>query len=82
MSSKLTLSVAPEVVAAAKRYAAAKDTSVSQLVEDYLSVITRRSPGGDTPAPLSVPMLTKLRGSLQGDGDLQHHRDHLTAKYK
>ena len=37
MSSKLTLSVAPEVVAAAKRYAAAKDTSVSQLVEDYLS---------------------------------------------
>ena len=82
MSSKLTLSVAPEVVAAAKLYAAASDTSVSQLVEDYLSVITRRSPGGDTPAPRSAPILTKLKGALQGDGDIQHHRDHLAAKYK
>jgi hypothetical protein len=52
-------------------------------VEDYLSVITRQArQAGDTPAPRSAPMLTKLKGALQGDGDIQHHRDHLAAKYK
>jgi hypothetical protein len=80
MSSKLTLSVAPDVVAAAKRYAATHDTSVSQLVEDYLSVITRQA--SNTHAAPSTPMLTKLRGSLRGKGDVDDHRQHLAAKYK
>ena len=81
MSTKLTLSVAPEVVAAAKHYAASNDTSVSQLVEDYLSVITQAPRGAGAAAP-STPVLTKLKGSLRGKGDIDDHRQHLAAKYK
>ena len=75
MTPKLTLSVDPAVVAAAKRYAAEAGTSVSRLVEDYLSAIVAE------PLPATEPpVLARLRGSLQGH-DLADYRDHLVRKY-
>lgn len=74
MAAKLTLTVDPRVVAAAKQYAAEAGTSVSQLVENYLAAITT-----PTAAP-STPVLARLRGSMRGVDLADDHR-HLVAKY-
>jgi hypothetical protein len=72
---KLTLSVDGAVVARAKRYAEARGTSVSRLVETFLDMVTRQRPE----AP--PPVLARLRGSLKGSRPTDHHR-HLERKYR
>lgn len=76
MTAKLTLTVDPRVVAAAKRYAAETGTSVSQLVEDYLAAIVTQPPSVEAPPPV----LARLRGSMAG-ADVEDHRRHLVEKY-
>ena len=76
MATKLTLSVDPFVVEAAKRYAAASGTSVSQLVENYLSAITLPTRAVGPP-----PILARWRGSL-ADVDTEDYREHLARKYR
>lgn len=75
MTAKLTLTVDPRVIAAAKRYAAESGTSVSQLVEDYLTAITAGPVHAAVP-----PVLSRLRGCLR-DVDVEDHRRHLIEKY-
>jgi hypothetical protein len=75
MTAKLTLTVDPRVIAAAKQYAAGAGTSVSRLVEDYLAAIVAApvtSPG--------TPVLTRLRGSMR-DADIEDYRRHQVEKY-
>jgi hypothetical protein len=77
--SKLTLSVDDGVVRQAKRYARARGTSVSRLVERFLSVVAsddHRARGKTAP-----PILRKLRGSLKGTS-LGSFRRHLERKYR
>lgn len=74
-AAKLTLTVDPKVIEAAKEYAADTGTSVSQLVEDFLAAVAARGP-----VPASTPVLARLRGSLRGV-EVQDHRDHLAEKY-
>jgi hypothetical protein len=73
--SKLTLSVDRDVVARAKKLAAQRGTSVSELVERYLDRLTREPAAGDAP-----PVLARLRGVLRGV-DPDEHRRHLERKY-
>ncbi len=75
--SKLTLSVDEQVVRRAKRYAAQRGTSVSQLVERYLDLVARppRPPNEDP------PMLRMLRGAAKGIKP-ESHRRHLLEKYR
>ncbi len=75
MAAKLTLSIDPQVVAAAKRYAARSGTSVSQLVEDYLAAIVAPEHSAAEP-----PVLAQMRGSMRS-GDIADHRKRLTKKY-
>lgn len=73
---KLTLSVDEKVVRDAKRYAAERGTSVSQLVERYLDLLSRPfEPGADT------PVLRQLRGAARGT-PADAHRKHLARKYR
>ena len=75
MTAKLTLTVDPRVIAAAKEYAAGAGTSVSRLVEDYLAAITV------VPVQSArTPVLSRLRGSMRG-ADLDTYRRHLEEKY-
>ena len=76
MATKLTLSIDPEVVEAAKEYAASTGTSVSQLVEDYLAAIT--SPPERTREP---PILARLRGSMR-NVDIEDFHEHVQKKYR
>ncbi len=74
--NKLTLSVDSAVVERAKRYAEARGTSVSKLVETLLDLMA--SPGrGARDVP---PVLTRLRGSLKR-GSVRDYRRHLERKY-
>lgn len=75
--SKLTLSVKPDVVHRAKRYAARHGTSVSQMVESYLSLVSR-PPHSSEDDP---PVLRMLRGAAKG-GDSQAYGRYLIKKYR
>jgi len=59
--SKLTLSVDDSVVERAKRYAKTRGVSISELVEAYLDLVSRRR--GVT---AETPVLRSLRGTLTG----------------
>jgi hypothetical protein len=73
---KLTLSVDEQVVRGAKRYAAAKGTSVSRLVERYLGLLSKPPKSGD-----QTPVLQRLRGAGRGV-PADAHRKHLNRKYR
>lgn len=73
---KLTLSVDKDVVRQAKRYAALHGTSVSQLVERYLVLLSAPSTHAD-----DTPVLGLLRGAARGVS-VEAHRRHLGRKYK
>jgi Family of unknown function (DUF6364) len=74
---KLTLSVDPQVVARAKRYAKARGTSVSRLVESMLDLVALPT-GGDGDVP---PVLAKLRGSMKRGSEADYRR-YLERKYR
>jgi hypothetical protein len=73
---KLTLSVDQTVVRQAKRYARTRGTSISRLVETFLSVLVRPPVRADDP-----PMLRQVRGILKG-GDRDEYRRHLVRKHR
>jgi hypothetical protein len=63
MQTKLTLTIKQSVIENAKRYARAKNQSVSKLVEDYLSNISSQTRG--TSLELGqTPITKRLTGAL------------------
>ena len=76
--SKLTLSVDPDVIERAKRYAAGRGTSVSQLVETLLHLVASGGPESSAGAP---PVLTRLRGSMR-KGSVHDYRKYLIKKFE
>lgn len=76
MTAKLTLSVDPHVIDAAKRYADRTGTSVSRLVERYLAALAE-----DDEAPEPPPVLARLRGTMR-EVDLEDYRQHTLEKYR
>jgi hypothetical protein len=78
---KLTLSVDRRVVARAKRYARARGTSVSRLVEAYLDVIHAPGRRDGRPAERMPPVLARLRGALKA-ASVEDYRRYLQRKYR
>lgn len=74
--SKLTLSVDEQVVRDAKRYAAARGTSVSRLVERYLGLLSKPPKSEER-----TPVLRMLRGAAR-DVPADAYRQHLDRKYR
>jgi hypothetical protein len=74
--SKLTLSVDEDVVRRAKQFAEKRGTSVSELVERYLDLLSRPAVRAEDP-----PVLRMLRGAARGV-DADDHRKHLARKYR
>ena len=75
--AKLTLSVDERVIARAKRYAQARGTSVSGLVEQLLDLAASSGPAD---ADLPPPVLSRLRGTLKRAG-VEDYRRYLERKY-
>jgi hypothetical protein len=78
--AKLTLHVPEKLVAAAKREAASRRTSVSKLVSDYFRAFGAGAAGGVS-GPLP-PVTASLVGCIRGaDADRASYIDHLEQKH-
>jgi len=78
--AKLTLSVDKDVVRRAKRYAVRRGTSISRLVERYLSLLAGPRPEAGEGWP---GVVARLRGALKGaSGDTTEYRRYLERKYR
>jgi len=77
---KLTLHVPDDLVAAAKREAASRRTSVSKLVSDYFRAfrgVSAREASGPLP-PLTASLVGCIRGA---DADRTSYIDYLERKH-
>ncbi len=72
---KLTLSVDEDVIRKAKRYSQRHETSLSKLVTDFLSRLV------DTEGT-RTPVVSRLRGILPRDIDVDEYRRHLERKHR
>lgn len=73
---KLTLSVDEQVIERARRYSRRHNTSISQLVSNYLAQLG----GGEGDEPYS-PVVRRLIGVLPSDVDAEQYRRHLEEKH-
>lgn len=82
MDTKLTLSLDKEVIEAAKAYARDRNTSLSNLIENYLVSVTIKGKGKDEDIS---PLVKSLSGVLKLDkkSDIKkQYTDYLADKYK
>jgi len=78
--AKLTLNVDASVVARAKRYAARQGTSVSRLVERFLSLLVKSTAKDNEDVP---PVLANLRAELKkSKAAPADYRRYLERKYR
>jgi hypothetical protein len=78
--AKLTLHVPDPLIAAAKREAEARKTSVSKLVSDYFRVFAAAGTGGQVEG--LPPVTASLVGCLDGaDDSFDAYVDHLEKKH-
>jgi len=81
MDTKLTLSIDREVAHRAKIYARTKGRSLSDLVENYLKLLTKNTTVEDTKY---TPRVKSLLGSVKLPADFDYKKelaDALTKKY-
>lgn len=81
MDTKLTLKLNEDVIEKAKQYAKAKETSLSDLVENYLQKITEDKKNNKTISPL-VKSLSGIINLPEDYDDKKDYTDYLTNKYK
>jgi hypothetical protein len=81
MDKKLTLSLSGEIIESAKTYAKANDTSLSRLIESYLTSLTN-----DKENDFEItPLVKSLSGviTLEEDFDIKDaYAEYLIEKYK
>ena len=81
MDSKLTLNIDKDVVRKAKVYAKSNGRSLSDLVENYLKLLTRNSSIEDSEY---TPRVKSLLGCITLPEDFDYKKevaDYLTKKY-
>jgi hypothetical protein len=81
MDAKLTLNIDHEIARKAKLYAKSKKRSLSDLVENYLKLLTRNSK--NDPADFT-PIVKSLLGSVTLPPDFDYKKaisDYLAEKY-
>ena len=71
---KLTLSVDERVILRAKRFSAEHDTTLSQLVTDFLDSL-------DAGPDQTTPVVARLRGLLRPGTEREDYRKHLSQKH-
>jgi len=80
MNSKLTLTIEQSIIKKAKRYAKGKGRSLSDIIENYLKVITN-----DSKSEIELtPIVKSLRGSFKAPEDFDYKKEltkGLTKKY-
>ncbi len=81
MNTKLTLTIEQTIIEKAKKYAKGRGRSLSDIIENYLKVITREENKTD----IEITPLTKsLRGSFKAPKDFDYKKElskGLSQKY-
>ncbi|PZP42298.1 MAG: hypothetical protein DI598_17105 [Pseudopedobacter saltans] len=83
MNTKLTLTIEQSVIEKAKKYARRKERSLSDLIENYLKVLTNGELEQENHEKAS-PKLQALRGSFKMPKDFDHKKElanRLSEKY-
>lgn len=83
MNTKLTLSIDEAVIKRAKTFVRKNHTSLSQVIENYLSELTRKEKSTDNDS--ISPLVKGLSGVLQLPDNYDFKKDktaHLQEKYK
>jgi len=81
MNTKLTLTIDQETIVKAKKYARNKKRSLSDIVENYLRVITREH---NKERNESAPVVKSLKGAFNAPRDFDYKKElqkRLTEKY-
>jgi len=81
MDTKLTLKLDRKIIERAKKYARNKDTSLSRLIENYLSWITSEKSRADKISPL-VKSLSGIINLSENFNHKKEYSDYLENKYK
>jgi hypothetical protein len=74
---RLNITLDRETAERARRYTTRHDTSISRLVEEFLSQLPDDEPGQQA----LTPTVKRLRGFARGGPDREDHRKHLLEKY-
>lgn len=83
MSTKLTLRLDEQLIAAAKDYARANGRSLSVLVADYFAQLSGQAQRPPSTTPTTGPITSKLRGALKtASVNEADHLAHLAAKHQ
>ncbi len=81
MNTKLTLTIEQSIIERAKKYARQRGRSLSDIIENYLKVVTKDT----TEADIEITPLTKaLRGSFKAPVDFDYKKEltkGLSEKY-
>ena len=81
METKLTLRLKKRVIDQAKIYASDHDTSLSKLIENYLSAITCDQKSIEHISPLVLSLSGVVQMKENDDANGKYH-DHLNEKYQ
>ena len=76
MNTKLTLTIEQSLIQSAKQYAKRKGRSLSDIVENYLKVITKEN---DKQKVETTPIASLLRGSFKAPLSFDYKKE-LTKK--
>ena len=76
MDTKLTVRVPRHLIANAKRYAQAHQTTLTELISAYLQQIPAESEVLD-----HAPVVRRLTGLLSADDSTDDYKKHLDEKY-
>lgn len=72
MNTKLTLTIEEDIIQRAKKYAKQKGRSLSDIVENYLKVITQEEHKTDVEI---TPLVKSLRGSFKAPNDFDYKEE-------
>lgn len=82
MNTKLTLTIEREIIERAKKYAKDKNRSLSDIIENYLKILTEKDQINKDKK--LNPIVESLKGSFKMPGDMDYKkelRNRLEKKY-
>ncbi len=82
MNTKLTLTIEKDIIERAKNYAKSKNRSLSDIIENYLKVLTEKEPNNKNQK--LNPVVESLKGSFKMPKDMDYKkelRDRVEKKY-
>ncbi|MFK5974088.1 MAG: DUF6364 family protein [Flavobacteriaceae bacterium] len=82
MNTKLTLTIEQEIIERAKRYAKGKNRSLSDIIQNYLKILTHEEP--KQKMTKLGPIVKSLKGSFKMPKDMDYKKElgnRLEKKY-